>query len=366
MTYRALLAVAAALISVALPGAAPAAGPDAQRAALDRDMPGLLAGHRIPSVSIAHIENGRIVLAAAYGEQRPGVPATTDGLYNIASLTKPISAEVLLRLASTRRIALDEPMHPHWADPDIVADARHKQLTPRIALSHRTGFLNWRWLEKDKRLALHHAPGERAGYSGEGYEYVARFAEKRTGIAFDILADRLVFGPLGMRDTAYTEKPWFRDRVAVPTDGDGNRIEPVRRTRFSAADDVHSTASDYARFMIGVMTRQGLTSDIAAERERVQASTRHVHCTGAKEASCPVGLGFGLGWEVHEYPGQTFLFHTGADEGEFAVAYLNLATRTGSVILTNSSHGHAVVIDILDRLGTDVTFMRALRAQAGK
>ena len=356
-----------ALASGAAAGAAPAAKrPDPRRAALDRLVPGLLAAHGVPSVSIARVERGRIVLAAAYGEQSPGVPATTRSLYNIASLTKPISAEVMLRLASRGRVSLDAPMHHFWVDPDVADDPRHKGFTLRHALSHQSGFLNWRWLEKDKRLAFHHAPGEGAGYSGEGYEYAARYVEKKTGVPFERLAAREVFGPAGMRETAYTTRPWFAGRIAIPTDEAGRPIAPAARTRFLASDDIHSTASDYARFMIQAMTRKGLTGAIAAERERVQASTRHVHCTGAKAPSCPAELGFGLGWEVHKYPDATILWHSGADSGAFAIAHLNPATRSGSVILTNSRNGHALIVDILDALGTEASFMAALRAQAGR
>jgi CubicO group peptidase (beta-lactamase class C family) len=360
------LALAGALLAATLPASASAEARDPRLAALDRDVPGLLARHRVPSVSIAHVENGRIVLAAAYGEQSPGVPATTQSLYNIASLSKPISAEILLRLASQGRLSLDEPVHPYWVDPDIAADERHRLLTPALALSHQTGFLNWRWLEPDKRLAFHHAPGKGAGYSGEGYEYVARFAEKRTGIPFETLAQELVFAPAGMKEAAYTARPWFDRRIAVPTDGEGRALDPVLKTAFTASDDVHTTASDYARFMIAVMNREGVSPALAVRRETVQASTRHVHCTGAKEASCPSELGFGLGWEVHKYPGRTLLWHTGADSGEFTIALLDPEARTGTVILTNSKHGHKVIVDILDRLGTDPVFMKALRAQAGQ
>src|SRR5258708_4844696 len=88
------------------------AGPRAARAAdsqiaLDRDIPKLLAEHKTPSVSIAQIRGGKVVLTAAYGAQSPGVPATTASLYNIASLTKPLTAEVILRLASKGRLGLD-------------------------------------------------------------------------------------------------------------------------------------------------------------------------------------------------------------------------------------------------------------------
>ena len=102
------LGLAAAMLAAAtLAGAAHPAKRDDRLAALDRDMPALLSRHGVPSVSIAHVEKGRIVLAAAYGEQGPGVAATPDTIYNVASLTKPVAAETVLRLAAAGKLSLD-------------------------------------------------------------------------------------------------------------------------------------------------------------------------------------------------------------------------------------------------------------------
>ncbi len=360
-TFLPLLALALAAPAAAAPGARS----DLRRAALDRDIPRLLAERRVPSVSIAVIEDGRISMTAAYGEQSPGVRATPDTLYNVASLTKPVSAEVVLRLASQGRLTLDEPMHRHWVDPDVAADPRHKLLTPRLALSHRTGFPNWRFLAADKKLAFGYTPGESTGYSGEGYEYVARFAEKKQGKSFEKMAEALVLAPSGMRSTAFTKRDWFAGRIAVPTDAEGKALEPNVRDSFLASDDMYTTASDYARFMIAVMNRTGLSRDIAAQRESVQASTWQKNCAGAKPGGCPPELGFGLGWEVLKFPHATILWHTGADRGEFTAAFFSPQTRDGAVVLTNAKQGFSILLDVLERVGADPVFVAALRAQSG-
>jgi CubicO group peptidase (beta-lactamase class C family) len=357
---------AAAALLVATAAAAQPASIEQRRAALDRDLPRLLAERGIPSVSIAQVEEGRVVLTAAYGERSAGVPATTETLYNIASLTKPVSAEVVLRLASAGKLSLDEPMYPLWTDPEVAGDPRHRLLTPRIALSHQTGFPNWRFLAADGKLAFGDTPGEAVGYSGEGYEWTARFTEKKTGRPFEALAQELVLNPAGMRATAYTRRPWFEGRVAIPTDDQGRALKPSLRDAFLASDDIHTTAADYAQFLVEVIERKGLSPAIAAERQAIQASTRHLHCAGAKEASCPVRMGFGLGWEVLEFPERTILWHTGADSGEFAIAYIDLKGRSGTVILTNSRKGHGIVLEVMERLEADPVFLRALRAQTGQ
>jgi CubicO group peptidase (beta-lactamase class C family) len=64
--------------------------PLAIEATLDARVPALLTRYGVASVSLAVIEDGRVVLERAYGEQSAGVPATPATLYGLASVTKPI------------------------------------------------------------------------------------------------------------------------------------------------------------------------------------------------------------------------------------------------------------------------------------
>lgn len=159
----------------------------ALRLTLDEKALEWLETYDVPSVAVAYVEDGQLAWTAVYGEQSAGVPATEETLYNIASMTKPITAETILRLVSDRKISLDEPMSAHWIDPDIAGNPWHDKLTPAIALSHRTGFINWRFQTNDT-LEFLWEPGTKTGYSGEGYNYVARFAEKKLGQPFEALA----------------------------------------------------------------------------------------------------------------------------------------------------------------------------------
>lgn len=273
-------------------------------------VPEILANTHVASVSFAEIINGKLTIAEAFGEQSAGVPATRSTLYNIASMTKPISAEVILRLASQGNLSFDEPMYPCWTDPDIADDERRKLLTPRLALSHQTGFPNWR-SETGGKLTFTRMPGTAYGYSGEGLEYVARFAEKKTGRAFETLDQQLVFGPSGMTSSAYTKRDWFKGRIAAPSDGNGKWLVPVMVDQFSAANMVYATPTDYSRFLIGVMDGKGLSSTVRAERSRIQVEHDFKPCTTAWAAGCPDEVGFGLGWEVIKIREKTFWMHTG-------------------------------------------------------
>lgn len=302
---------------------------------LSVSVPEVLASSHVASVSFAEIVNGKLTVAEAFGEQSAGVPANSSTLYNIASMTKPISAEVILRLASEGKLSLDEPMYLYWTDPDIASDERRKLLTPRLALSHQTGFPNWR-RETGGELTFQKTPGTAYGYSGEGFEYGARFAEKKTGQAFETLAQQLVFGPSGMTSTAYTKCDWFKGRIAAPTDGDGKWLVPSVADKFSAADLVYTTPSDYSRFLIGVMNWDGLNPTIRADRFRIQVDHDFKPCKGARATGCPDEVGFGLGWEVIKVKGKTFWMHTGRDPGLFTLGFFDPDERTGTIIFTNS------------------------------
>ena len=314
----------------------------------------------VPGASIAQIKNGRIVRVAAWGQQAAGVAATQATLYNIASLTKPLTAEIILRLASRGRLKLDEPMDNGWVDPDLANDPRHSLLTPRLALTHQTGLPNWR---APTGLKFATAPAEKWSYSGEGFQYVARFAEARTHRAFDRLADQYLFRPLGMASTSYIGKPWFAGRIAVPFDAAGKPLTPTITKAANAADLVYATPRDYAAFMLAVLADKGLSPGIAAQRSASQVSLMDIACTGKHKDSCPPHVGFGLGWQLMEFADGKVLMHTGKDEGVFTFVYLNRTTRDGAVIFTNSDIGYKMVLPLLELTHASPAFLRFLRGQ---
>ncbi len=89
------------------------------RAKIVQNLPGWLKQYHLPSAAVAYVAGGKLAWTVVAGEQSPGVPASVTTLYNIASLTKPIVAETILRMASQDKLQLDEPIYPYWVDPDV-------------------------------------------------------------------------------------------------------------------------------------------------------------------------------------------------------------------------------------------------------
>ncbi|SEK01018.1 CubicO group peptidase, beta-lactamase class C family [Sphingobium sp. AP50] len=333
---------------------------DASAKASLPDMTATLREQRVESASVAVIRNGRIVSTGAWGMAGPGRAATVATPYNLASLTKPLTAEVILRLVSAGKLSLDEPMDRYWSDPDLSRDPRRLKLTVRMALSHRTGLPNWR---DAKGLAFVHDPGTITGYSGEGYQYAARYAERRTGQPFETLAGRSLFAPVHMRASGYVSAQNETVPIAVPYDEAGKSLPVERVTRYNAADLAHATARDYARFLINARNDRGLIASVAAERSKSQADLTPELCVGRKATSCPRWTGFGLGWQLLGFPGETTMLHTGKDAGAFTFAAINRASGDGVVILTNSDNGWRVILPILESTGSDPKLIAFLRSQ---
>ena len=319
----------------------------------------LLSEWHVPSASVAQIKGGRVVRARAYGQQSSSVAATSDTLYNLASLTKPISAEVVLRLVSKGVLSLDEPMHRYWTDPDIASDERRKLLTP-TNFAEPPDRLCELALRDRRRPQLQNRARKGFGYSGEGYEYLARFVEKKTGKNLEEHARELVFTPARMRVTAYTRQPWFDGRVAVPADAEGRWLKPTFADKPVASDLMYTTAVDYAQFLLQVMKDEGLTQSVASQRSRVQISLREKMCQSIKAEVCPDGLGMGLGWQVLRFKKKTVFMHTGRDPGVYTFTYLCPTTGSGAVILTNGENGNKVVVPLLQRLAAEPEFVEFL------
>jgi CubicO group peptidase (beta-lactamase class C family) len=358
-----IFACSALLISVLLSAQNPsqsAANVERKRQ-LDQQVPAWLKEFNVTSASVAYIDGGKIAFTAYYGHQVPGgPPANVSTLYNVASLTKPITAEVILRLASEQKLFLDEPTSPFWTDPDIKDNPWTKLLTPRICLSHQTGFTNWRYQTKGV-LTFQWEPGTKTGYSGEGFDYVARFAEKKTGQPWEALAQQYVFDEVGMHDTSYTPRNWWAGRQAKP-------VETADRTKWSAADLLRTTVTDYARFIISVMGNEHVTPEIARQRltivrNNVTPEMQARVCRNTPDSEhCSASAGFGLGWQILHINDEIILDHSGSDPDVNTLALFLPNRKTGIVIFTSGPDiDNRLIQKVVSALYPNPVYLNTLR-----
>lgn len=283
----------------------------------------------VPTLGIGVIKNGKLQQVKVFGELQPGISAPYNTIFNVASLTKPLTALIVLKLVSSGQWNLDEPLCHYWTDPDVLSDKNHQVLTTRHVLTHQTGFPNWRWNTPDGKLHFEFTPGTSFQYSGEGYEYLRRALEKKFHRSLDELAAETLFEPLQMTDTKYT---WNEQtdslRFAIGYNNAGKPYETIKHQTANAADDLLTTVEDYGNFLVSVLDRNGLSESVFTDMTSKQVQT-------------PKGTYFGLGFERYDLGNGAYaLSHGGADKGCQTIVFLLPKTGQGLVIFTNVDAGY--------------------------
>lgn len=163
----------------------------------------LLKENNVPALGLGTIHNGKLTKVELYGTLDGQTTAPLNTIFKVASLTKPIFAITVLKLIDKGLLSMDEPLHKYWVDPDIRDDNRYKALTPKLVLTHQTGFPNWRYLTEANKLGFQFDPGTRYQYSGEGFEYLRKAIEIKLEKTLEELVQELLFTPAEMTDTRF-------------------------------------------------------------------------------------------------------------------------------------------------------------------
>lgn len=257
--------------------------------AIDKQIEGVMARTGAKGMAIAVIDRGKVIYVKAYGERNAkGDPLQTDTVMYGASITKTVFAYTVMRLVEQKRIDLDTPLaayldkplpdydteaiYPHKYGPyhDLDGDPRWKKITPRMVLTHSTGFHNFSWLEPDEKLRIHFEPGSRYSYSGEGMillQFVIENGRKSQGLGVDVgeLVRDNVFTPLGMHRTSLI---WRNDFAGNLADGWNDKGEPVvhdERSKVRAAGSMDTTIDALSKFAAALVSGKGLSRSARAE-----------------------------------------------------------------------------------------------------
>ena len=153
----------------------------------DAGLPQLMNEALVPGASLAIIRGGRIAEVVSCGVRHSRSPLSVDEntVFDAASLSKPIFAQVVLQLVDQGKLTLDTLLVNQLAGY-IANDPRASSISVAHALSHSSGLPNWRSLEHP--LRTYFSPGERFSYSGEGFLYLQRVVEAVTGEPLEGLA----------------------------------------------------------------------------------------------------------------------------------------------------------------------------------
>ncbi|MBN1137519.1 MAG: serine hydrolase [Anaerolineae bacterium] len=325
----------------------------------------------VAGLSCAIITDGQVVYQKAFGDadRSTGARADEETVFSAASFSKPVFAYLVMLLAEEGVIDLDKPLYEYLGKPldeipayaDLKGDERARLITARMALSHSTGFPNWRFLEEDGRLRFLFSPGERHSYSGEGIALLQMVVEEVTGQDLETLAQARIFQPLGMARSSYVWQAAYEGNAAAPHDPFGRpRGEPIRRNKPDAAGSMATTAGDYARLIsLGILNVEGQRRATIDEMLRPQVAIDYQTMFGPgawqkTDQYQDINLAWGLGWGRFDTPHGRAFFHTGHSLGwqNYTVTYADQGI--GIVLLSNSDNFESVAQEIVARAIGDV------------
>lgn len=223
---------------------------------------------QIPGLSIAVINDAEVVYSKTFGVVKNDSIEKVSGttLFEAASMSKSVFAYFVMKMVEKGLLDLDTPLYKYMPYSDIEHDERYKLITARMALSHTTGFPNWRFQNEDGKLDIKFTPGTQFAYSGEGYEYLAKVIAHltdRTLDNLDGLFQEEVAQPLEMKHSYFTKNDYVVKYKAYGHSGGEvvNNRWYTDLTKFGAAHSLHTNIDDFSKFMIAIIEEKGLKKD---------------------------------------------------------------------------------------------------------
>jgi CubicO group peptidase (beta-lactamase class C family) len=251
--------------------------------AIDQRVRAIMSSTHANGMAIAVIDHGKVGYVHAYGiRNAKGDPLNTDTIMYGASLTKAVFAYTVMQLVDQGKIALDtpvkedldKPLPEYGPDPvfpdkygpykDLAGDPRWQRITPRMCLTHSTGFSNFWFIEPDQKLHIHFEPGTQFSYSGEGFgllQFVVEHGRAAQGLGLDV-ADLTAadFRNLGMTRTSLVFLNGADTNVADGWDDKGHPQEHSQRKKVRVAGSMNTTIGDFAKFAAAVVRGDGLSA----------------------------------------------------------------------------------------------------------
>ena len=344
-------------------------------AAIDAEVHKIMASTHANGMAVAVIDHGKVGYVHAYGiRNAKGDPLTADTVMYGASLTKTVFAYTVMQLVDQGKLNLDvpikndldNPLPTYGPDPvfpdkhgpykDLADDPRWEKITPRMCLTHSTGFNNFWFIEPDQKLRIHFDPGTRYSYSGEGLillQFVIEHGRQSQGLGLDVGdLTNANFHRLGMTRTSLV---WRDDFATNLADGWNDKGEPQphdQRSKVRAAGSMDTTISDLPKFATALVRGDGLSAHSRAEMTKPQLHITTAHQFPTFGPDLPVqqqrkDLYAGLGVVVFDGP-QGHGFYKGGHDSQTANTMVCVeASQRCVVVLSNDVRSEAGFADLV-------------------
>jgi CubicO group peptidase (beta-lactamase class C family) len=337
--------------------------------AIDAEVDKIMTQTHAKGMAVAVIDHGKVGYVQAYGiRNAKGDPLLTNTVMYGASLTKTVFAYTVMQLVDQKKLHLDvpikddldNPLPSYGPDPvfpdkygpykDLADDPRWERITPRMCLTHSTGFSNFWFLEPDQKLHIHFEPGTHFSYSGEGFillQFVVEHGRKAQGLGLDVGdLTKANFNRFGMTRTSLV---WHNGQDTNVADGWNDQGQPQphdKRSKVRVAGSMNTTISDFSKFIAALVSGEGLSAASRAEMTKPKMHINTAHQFPLFQPDLPVSeqrkdLYAGLGVVVFDGP-RGHGFYKGGHDGQTANTMVCIeASQRCVLILSNDVRSEA-------------------------
>lgn len=283
---------------------------------------------RVTGVAVAVVRDAQIASTVAFGTLSDSIPIP------VASLSKPVFAYAILKLCERGILDLHTPLTEYVPEPYLTDEPYFPCITAWHALSHTTGFPNWR---AATGLRANFQPGSAFHYSTEGLIYLQTAVETLIQMPIDLFLKTQLFEPFCMRSSQLVPEDLSTFLPYLP-----------QGLRSYGAISLQTTVLDYARFLIEILVPGGEVKQPGDPFRLSRTSLTQMLAPHIRVGD-QIGLFWGLGWGLqHLGEGKNTFWHWGSRRNLTRCFALGCPeSRSGIVIFTDHMDGLTICEEIV-------------------
>jgi CubicO group peptidase (beta-lactamase class C family) len=295
-----------------------------------------------PGMAVGVVKDGVVIHRRGYGlaHLEWECPIAPDTVFNLASLTKPFTAQAIMLLAEDGKLHIDDPAVIYL--PEYLAEA--PAITVRHLLTHTSGIPNYVTLPEVwpiyarqplapaeivalvRDLPLDFAPGDRYCYSNTGYCLLGMLIEKLADMPYGAFLRERLFAPLGMAQSGDVRNEAIIPRRAAGYERDDTGWQHI------PLFDMHTT---FASGSLGSTLDDLIRWDAALRAGQIIGPALHAQMTEPLRLNDGRREGYGLGWALSAYRGQHVAHHAGGVPG-FSTFFGRFAEADCTIIILSN------------------------------
>jgi CubicO group peptidase (beta-lactamase class C family) len=315
-----------------------------------------------PGAVVLVVHADAVAYRKAFGKRavKPDeVAMTTDTVFDMASLTKPVATGTSVMLLIERgKLKPDDLVSRHW--PEFAANGKEK-VTVEHLLLHTSGLTadnavadyadgRAKALERIAALKLEAPAGTRFKYSDVGFIVLGELVERISGMPVDKFAKKHVFEPLKMTDTGFTPAEALHKRIAPTGPRDGKivlgEVHDPRAYKMGGVAGhagLFSTVDDMTRYCRTVLRGGELDGVRILDEKTVKRFTEpHAVTTMTPKGETQGARAYGWDVDTSYSAPRGELFKKGEGYGHTGFtgtsAWIDPGTGTAVIVLTNRVH----------------------------